>query len=232
MKKIKFIPKDQEIGELLEMPKPGAALVPEWYKKITQYISSDKLIVKDYATNVGLKGCVSYLDSFINGYMIELWQDIYVTKESGNIILNWTNVPDPIILRHPDQGSGVPRPPGFHNQMFNWNLQWGIKLPEGYSSLMTHPLNRDDLPYRTLSGIVDSDKYIGEGKVPFFIQEDFEGIIPAGSPILQIIPIKRESWKSEKSEKLLKERNKQQWLLRTRVSGYYKKYLRSSKVFK
>jgi hypothetical protein len=98
---------------------------------------------------------------------------------------------------------------------------------------MTHPLNRTDLPFYTLSGIVDSDNYMGEGKVPFFIKKDFTGIIPAGTPIVQIIPIKTdEVWKSEKAEHLMQERDKQQWLLRTSITGYYKKVFRRSKIFK
>jgi hypothetical protein len=35
---------------------------------------------------------------------------------------------------------------------------------------------------------------------PFFIQEEFEGIIPKGTPYMQMIPIKRDSWKSEFAE--------------------------------
>lgn len=232
MKVVKFIPASQDVNKLLEIPKPASRFIPEWFKKSSKYINSDKLIVNDYATNIGLKSCSSYLDSFINGYIVQLWQDIYVSVEEDTINLSWTNIPDPVIIRHPKQGIEVPRPHGFHHQMFNWNLQWGVKLPSGYSSLMTHPLNRDDLPYRTLSGIVDSDKYIGEGKVPFFIKEGFEGIIPAGSPILQIIPIKREKWNSEKSENLIEERDRQQWSLRSKITGYYKSNFRSSKIFK
>ena len=36
----------------------------------------------------------------------------------------------------------------------------------GWSILFTHPLNRDDLPFRTLSGIVDCDRF-GAGLVHF-----------------------------------------------------------------
>ena len=32
---------------------------------------------------------------------------------------------------------------------------------------------------------------------PFFIKEDFIGIIPAGTPIVQIIPVKRDFWERE-----------------------------------
>ena len=36
---------------------------------------------------------------------------------------------------------------------------WTIELPPGWSLLATHPLNRDDLPFRTLTGLVDADRF-------------------------------------------------------------------------
>jgi hypothetical protein len=44
---------------------------------------------------------------------------------------------------------------------------------------------------------MDSDNFSLGGQIPFFLQKDFTGIIPAGTPIAQLIPIKRDSWKSE-----------------------------------
>ena len=34
------------------------------------------------------------------------------------------------------------------------------------------------------------------GQYPFYINKDFEGLIPAGTPMYQMIPFKRESWTS------------------------------------
>jgi hypothetical protein len=70
-----------------------------------------------------------------------------------------------------------------------------LSLPKGYSCIIMHPLNRHDLPFLTLSGIVDADSMLHNGSIPFYIKEDFEGLIKAGTPILQVIPFKRESWK-------------------------------------
>jgi hypothetical protein len=62
-----------------------------------------------------------------------------------------------------------------------------------------HPLNRVDLPFITISGIIDFDKSIHApiGNIPFFIKKGFTGTIPAGTPMFQMIPFKREDWKSE-----------------------------------
>jgi hypothetical protein len=63
--------------------------------------------------------------------------------------------------------------------------------------MFCNPANRFDLPFQTITGIVDCDKYPGQVHFPFFLKEGFTGIIPKGTPIVQIIPIKRDSWKRE-----------------------------------
>lgn len=99
----------------------------------------------------------------------------------------------------------LPIPKGYHHHHFSWGTKQILKVEDGYSLLITHPLNRDDLPFRTLSGIVDANYAMNGGKLPFLLQEGFEGIIKAGTPIAQIIPIKREPWVLEHNTNLLKE---------------------------
>jgi hypothetical protein len=60
-----------------------------------------------------------------------------------------------------------------------------------------------DLPFQTLSGIVDYDDFIAErfpNNLPFYIYKGFSGVIPAGTPMYQMIPIKRDAWRSLVSE--------------------------------
>jgi len=233
--KLEFIPKTVEIADLLSPPKPASLSLPQWYKDSEKFIGGNELKVSNYATNIGLKGCMPFLDTLKHGYVVELWTDIFVSEspdESVNPILNWTNTPDPVKTRLPELGSKVPRPHEHYDRMFNWQLQWGIKAPKDYSLLYTHPLNRHDLPFTTLSGVIDADLYWGEGSVPFFIKKGFTGVIPSGTPIVQIIPTRREIWDSEVNLDLIKKRDKQQWLLRTSIVGYYKHFIRQRKVFR
>ena len=68
-------------------------------------------------------------------------------------------------------------------------------MDKGYSVLITHPFNRDDLPFRTLTGLVDVDLY-KSNTIQFpavWIDESFTGILKKGTPIAQCIPIKRDN---------------------------------------
>ena len=73
---------------------------------------------------------------------------------------------------------------------------WTIESPPGYSLLFTHPVNRADLPFTTLTGLVDTDAY-RDVNVHFpahWHDLDFNGVLPKGTPVAQCIPVKRESW--------------------------------------
>jgi hypothetical protein len=51
-----------------------------------------------------------------------------------------------------------------------------------------------------MTGVVDTDTFPVPVNFPFFVREDFDGIIPEGTPIAQVIPFKRTDWKSEVDE--------------------------------
>ena len=67
------------------------------------------------------------------------------------------------------------------------------------SSLYTHPLNRLDLPYRTITGLVDNDRYhdVFTHIPAVWTDPDFVGTLPAGTPIAQCVPIRRQTLELE-----------------------------------
>lgn len=84
---------------------------------------------------------------------------------------------------------------------------WAIKTPKGYSVLFVQPFHRESV-FTILPGIVDTDSYTIPVNFPFVINDsNFEGTIPMGTPIAQVIPFKRDSWKMEFGSEI--ERNEQ-----------------------
>lgn len=197
MKFIHFIPDITRGTHLDGVPNPDVAkrFIPSWYKK------SEMVFEEGLGQEVpGLKTCIPFLDGLISGYMLVTPCNIYVKKhEDGSVDIDWDNVSDlidPIHERTGMSGHLMPRPAGHLNNHLIWTPTWGWKAPRGYSVLVTHPLNRFDLPFTTMSAIVDSDKFYGSGNIPFFLKADFEGTIEKGTPVAQLIPIKRKSWKA------------------------------------
>jgi hypothetical protein len=242
LKKIKFIP--QPIGiptfngqtEQIKLPAPipAAKSIPEFYSKAKRWMGEEnKPKILNYQVNHDVKACVSFLDSFTHGYFLTTWTDAQVNSIDETVSnINWLTTPDMITLRTAELATTLPIPAGHTNQQFAWIGQWGIEVPKGYSVLITHPLNRFDLPFTTLSGIIDGDTYHSAGNLPFFIKSGWEGVIPAGTPFAQVIPIKRDDWVSEiGTSKDINKIAQQAYDSRRVISGLYKKKYWSRKSF-
>jgi len=227
MKKFQLIPSPSVKKEHFA-PTAIKKLVPEWYKKAEIYWKKDG---QDIA---GLKTCLPFMDAMITGYALTTPVDIYIKKtDEGNLSIEWDRKVHPsgiVNERLGESGSTIVRPAGHEDNHLIWQSAWGWKVPKGYSVLVTHPLNRFDLPFTTLSAIVDSDRYFGWGNIPFFIKSGFEGIIPAGTPFAQLLPIKRDKWTYVQNWFLTKKAAKHGGITRS-GKAIYKKLFRSIKDF-
>jgi hypothetical protein len=196
---IKFVKYHRLAGITGHEPKPAIQFIPEWFKRIPRFVNGDKSykITKEGGQNATVKLCNPFLDSMSAGYMVTLEHDIQVTQVEGGADFAWKFGDRLIDLHSIEQTSKQAIPAGYHETPYKFNTKFAIEAPDGYSLLFVHPLNRAELPFYTFSGIVDADSYQRPVNLPFLIREDFEGVLEAGTPIAQIIPIKRESWMSE-----------------------------------
>lgn len=192
MKFIHFFskPEYQGLGE----PEPVKKFIPEWYRK-SETTFKDKNTGEDVS---GVKRCVPFLDAMMSGYVLTLPMDVFVSEnKDGTLNLRWNSEDtfrDFISERPHESGALIPRPAGHHDNHVAWRGVWGFRTPRGWSVMVVHPLNRWDLPFTTTSGIIDSDKYSTSGNIPFFVKKGFTGVIPKGTPIAQLIPVKRAKW--------------------------------------
>jgi hypothetical protein len=226
--KIIFIPgRSIKNNKYFEKPKPAKNFLPIWWKKTNFFEKNNngELVVPPIPT---FKGCMPLLDSLTTGYMAYTTQELYVSDKDGTTI-NWNNAPEPLLLRKTTT-DGLPVPIGCSEAHFAWNFHYAIMLPKGYSALFTHPLNRYDLPFITSSGIVD-EGVSWEGRFSFWIKENFNGIIPINTPIVQIIPFKTENWTSELRTDLIEYSEKKHNEKLNYFYGFYKKFIRKEKSF-
>lgn len=184
------------------MPKPTVKSMPEWFREADRFIKNpingDFFLDQSGGRIPTFKACPALFDIFTTGYMLHTPCDIeFYINDSGNIDVK---IEDPrykdFIMARPPMPQFI-HPHGYYQHHFSWFPDWAIKLPDGYSAIYLSPINRYDLPIHTVGGIVDNDVINLPGLMPFFIQDNFVGIIPSGTPYLQVIPFKREDWKSE-----------------------------------
>lgn len=234
-KKITFVATSKEIKLLLPPPKPAKTYLPKWYKETlpTTYNSLEFDNAGTIQTNI--KNCIPFLDIMTAGYIQESWTDLEIREKDGIVEYFYAGILGndvPTLLSHRKKSS-VPVGKDFYPFEFVWHQAWSPKLPKGYSYILTHPINRIELPFYTIGGIVDADKfnYTSGGNLPFYIKKGFTGIIPEGTPLYQIIPFKRDNWKNLILENNVEKSQKSRYSLRRFFIGGYKKQYWSKKKF-
>ncbi len=207
MQDIKF----NAVSKLTELsvkaPKPAKEYLPEWYKSIPSFHGGKPSVDQYGSADRTIKMCMPFADSLNMGYIQETWQEINISLDEvsqGQKSFGYQYPTKPDIMGVRKQGKNhFPIPESFYQFELTWHPVWLPVLPKGYSALITHPVNRLDLPFYTLSGVIDSDtyNYSQEGSnLPFILKNNFTGVIPIGTPMYQIIPFKREDWKSSSNE--------------------------------
>lgn len=186
-----------ELESVLPRPIPAVQGIPEWFRTMPQRAFS----AVSQGEQLTLKKCPPFIDAMTYGFLIPLVTDVRV--ENG--MFTWdreipagslmTSAHSPIDFHDNSQVTGSPF---FETDqvLLKFNGFWTIELPPGYSLLIAHPVNRPDLPFETLSGMVDADRY-RDNFINFparWRDHDFNGVLPKGTPLAQCIPIKRDEW--------------------------------------
>lgn len=182
-------------------PVPISKSMPQWYKEADRFAkmpNGEYWIGPDKGKIPTWKACPAILDILTTGYSLVTPCDIeFFLDDAGQIDIK---IEDPLYKDFATRRTPMPQfrhPEGYYNYHFAWMPDWAVKVPEGYSVLYVAPFNRYDLPIMTVSGIIDNDKVNLPGSFPFFVQQGWTGVLPAGTPYAQLLPFLREDWKSE-----------------------------------
>jgi hypothetical protein len=235
---IKFVPSFLGHDGRLSPPEPAVRHIPEWYRSLARFDKSNDDITLGVVNNIGTDGalvstkmCMPFFDATTAGYHYVLEDDLYVNlNKDGKPVLTWKG---DVMLVDTRPIVDLPVPDNCHPIHYGWRMNWFYETPPGYSVLITHPMNRYDLPFYTQSGIVESDIWGLPVFTAFFLKRNFIGVIPKGTPIFQMIPFKRDEWEMEVVENE-KELGRHEFMAENRRSmlyGYYKKIAWRKKFF-
>jgi hypothetical protein len=186
-----------ELEGLIPPPVPAAQGLPDWLRSMPAEAFNG---VGQQQTPT-VKRCPPFVDAMTSGFLIPLICDVKV--ENGEF--TWDNdlppggevtfVRSPIGFHDSGQVAGTPlfEPDRF---LIKFHNLWTIEAPDGYALYFTHPANRFDLPFTTLTGLVDCDRY-HDNWIHFpahWHDASFSGVLPRGTPIAQCLAVKREKW--------------------------------------
>jgi hypothetical protein len=154
----------KELDGLLPPPIPAAQGLPDWVRTMPAQ-AFNALVAGEDDT---VKRCPPFLDAMTTGFLIPLICDVRV--ENGEFSWDCDLPPaglvdfarSPLGVHDAGQVAGTPL---FEDDRFliKFHNLWTIEAPEGYALLFTHPVNRFDLPFTTLTGLVDCDRFTTPG---------------------------------------------------------------------
>ena len=182
--------------------------IPEWYKKLTHDIDTRTV-----------KGCMPFLDTLTAGYILKMPVEYHIRhntthegQQKSGMVSGFDKWANHSLGRNlninfgqeeyhgADQLKGSPLVEKNKKMIFHKILNpWIIITPPGYSCLFVPPLNNSDDRFSIIPGIVDTDTFPTEINFPMVVNGDkyptLDSTIEIGTPYVQIIPFKRESWK-------------------------------------
>jgi hypothetical protein len=196
---VKFIASSEDILEIAEKPYPAIQNLPSWFINTDRYSTGEPGIDKHGDPTSTIKKCMPVVDLLGAGYHIPLPSDVWLDNQGEfDMRFRWAIENYQLIVgQEPEQYGNYPTPPGFYIPIYKWANPWIVKTPPGWSSLFLHPSHHGDLPFQCIPAIVDTDKHPTSVNLPFYVRKGFDGLIPKGTPMIQVIPFKRENFKSE-----------------------------------
>ena len=205
-------------------PKPAIKFIPEWYKKMEA--SFPKKVTPDSVLTI--KKCIPVLDSITAGYIIVSPCDVYVSLKDDEP--NYHS-PIPSLIQFHPRKQAYAHPNANEYPFPKWTNPWAIKTPQGYSCLFKPPAHNSNPWFEILEGVVDTDAYSAAVNFPFVLKNPAdEFMIPAGTPIAQVIPFKREEWKLSLSDDVKSPQSVSSYL-NSRIFDRYKRMFWSRKSY-
>jgi hypothetical protein len=185
---------DPALVDLLPRPVPARQALPDWLREMAPRVPSE-LHQRSIRT---VKQCPPFVDAMAHGFMVLLPCDVQVA--GGRFQWDWPlpalTTPGhpraPLSFHVPEQLQGSPLLRG-HDAAIKFNSFWTIALEPGWSLMVMHPVNRLDLPFRLLGGLVDADAFndVGINFPAIWTDPGFEGVLPRGTPVAQCCPVPR-----------------------------------------
>lgn len=185
---IRFLCRPEDHG-VIAPPVPAKTVLPDWFRKLPPVDTQHRSVTNNGLT---IKRCMPFLDAMTAGWILPLAATVRLEISDGGRTVNagWEFDRTMVSNHGAHQVVGNPKEPvppcKFHNY-------WSIRTPPGWSCLFVPPVNRPGQPFECVAGLVDTDTYTAEIHFPFFATApDGLHVIEMGTPLVQVIPIRRE----------------------------------------
>lgn len=191
---------ESNIRPFVMEPVPAMKKIATWWKKIPADLPAEGGIPRDHFGSpvMTAKRCIPLLDGMSLGYVMRLAVDVHVrTNDKGNLMdvqsgPSWNGASKHDVIQFGgDRGRQAPT---FPTPAIKFHNPWVIKTRPGYSTLFIPPVNHvEEKRFQCLGAVVDTDTYAKQVNFPalWLGGNNYDGLIPAGTPLVTAIPFKR-----------------------------------------
>ena len=207
---IEFLCDERYYGVAPE-PYPAGRNMPDWFKKVPAFSKTSRDAHNIKAMNS--KKCMPLIDAMTLGYIIPLCADQQISSNHDCSIVKFgptSTIFDKLVEFHSVEQVGG-KSDIFKGDPIKFINPWVIKTAPGWSSLFVPPLNSFEDRFVCLSGLVDTDKYPKQVNFPgAWLKSNYDDYLPAGTPLVTVIPIKRSHTKEDYNVRQLSDKEKKE----------------------
>ena len=202
MPTIEFRTYDEKSFELFR-PVAAKEFQPDWWKKMKIRVDHRGRLVQT------IRSCPAMQDWLTMGYYIVSTKDIPIRNGKT---WDWPDHGEEMQTSEENSQVSASHPSGQLadsveylgadgpvKDAFKISSYWNMKTPPGYSVLFLDPFLFQNKYFACWQGVIDTDGFnvgLDNGQIIFYPRVDHSFTIPAGTPMCQVFPFKREEWAS------------------------------------
>ena len=176
----------------------------DWLKRAGARLKERSKEVEEWHKSNSTLKCPALTQFGNKGFILRAPLDIHLTIESDNTY-KWQTPVSQVFAENLEPAVAHHNEYSFYDFMTSWpkdtmkiilklNLPWAMRIPKGYEVLLIEPFYKDDCRFTVCSGIFDSDLGIATLTIPVMWHSTKGSyVIKSGTPIAQLIPIKKET---------------------------------------
>lgn len=203
MPTIEFSTFDEEVAKDFK-PVLAKSVYPEWWKKM-----KTTEMVRGSRTQT-VRACPAMDDWLKMGYYIVAHKDIYVNLGGGEDVDVGATKEACVVNDHGIASTSHPshqlgnsfiyvgsEEDGPVKDAFKLRHGWNVTTPAGYSLMYMEPFMFQNKHFAVWQGVIDTDTFntnVDTCQVILYPKVTKSFVIPAGTPLVQVVPFKREEW--------------------------------------
>lgn len=170
--------------------RPAAEFVPEKFKKLPTKLKSGDHRIDDIFS---IKVCPGLQDYMGMGWVIPAWCDIEITPQGSDFPLVRYSEPTMKQGFHHQEQLGDFLDTKFKNRhAVKLDNPWLTYAKDGWSCMYLPMSYHENQGFYALPGVIDHDKGALQSPINIMISTDEKFVIKQGTPIVQVVPFKRQ----------------------------------------